>query len=226
MFFGSSFIARAFLGGHLWRRRHWHELCWQVWGNYGFLAVIMLATYWHVDEMNWQSNLLVAHIWIIAYTVEPLLPLLVEPRGEKAKQPLPPELKKGPVPPVLKWAGVAAFVAGIAIGGLLFINPVFMDQRWPWPLDPFDARVMAAFFVLAGLWAVHIYLAEDWAEARLGVLGLTLFAAANFAVWLVNLPQTDFSRNAVVVYGVTFGLFAAVFAFYYWRQEWRGRKRG
>jgi len=225
MFIGASFIARLFLGVHLWRRRQWHELRWQVWGNYGFLAVVMLATYWHVDEMNWQSSLLVAHIWVIAYTVEPLMLPLIEPRGEKSKQPLAPELRRGPLLAGLKWASAAALVAGVAIGGLLFINPEFMDRRWPWALDPFDARIMAAFFVLVALWAAHVYLAEDWAEARLGVQGLVLFAVSNLGVWLINLPVTDFGRNAVWAYGISFGLFAALFAFYYWRQE-RGARRG
>jgi len=219
MFIGASFLARAFLGVHLWRGKYWHELRWQEWGNYGFLVVIMLATFWHVDEMNWKTDIVVAHIWVIAYVVEPLMLPLITPRGPRKNEPLPAELQKGPVLMGLKWLSAAALVVGVSLAGLLFINPTFMDTRWPWTLDPFDARIMAAFLILGSLWAAHIYFAEDWAEARSGVTGLVLFASSNFVVWLINLPITDFSRNNVWTFGIGMGLFAALYAFYYWRHE-------
>jgi hypothetical protein len=219
MFIGVSFIARTYLGLHLWREKYWYRLRWQVWGNYGFLAVIALATFWHVEAMNWKADIVVAHIWVIAYIVEPLILPLVEPRGEQRNRPLPAELREGPIFMGLKWVCAAALVVGAAMAGLLLINPAFMNTRWPWPLDPFDARIMAAFPTLAALWAAHVYFAEDWAEAKLGVLGLALFAAGHFVVWLINLPSFDFSRHNVWSYGIVFGLFAALFAFYYWRQQ-------
>jgi hypothetical protein len=219
MFIGAAFIARTYMGIHLWRQKQWYRLRWQMWGNYGFLAVIMLATFWHVESMNWTSNIIIAHIWVLAYVVEPLMLFLIEPRGERANQPLPAELRQGPILMGLKWVCAAGFIIGIAIAGLLLINPAFMSTRWPWPLDAFDARVMAAFPTLVALWAVHVYFAHDWAEVRSGVLGLALFAAAEFVVWLVNLPTYDFSRNNVWTVGIVFGLFAVLLTFYYWRHE-------
>lgn len=97
MFIGAGFIARTFIGYFLWREKDWPKLRWQVAANYAFLIVIFLATYWHIDEMNWKSNLLVAHIWIIAYTAEPILLFLIEPRTAKANDPLPTELQRGSV---------------------------------------------------------------------------------------------------------------------------------
>lgn len=219
MFIGAAFIVRAYMGVHLWRQKHWYRLRWQMWGNYGFLAVIMLATFWHIESMNWASNIVVAHIWVIAYVFEPLMLVLVEPRGERANEPVPPELREGPIFAGLKWVCAAGFIIGIAIAGLLLINPAFMDTRWPWPLDTFDARIMAAFPALVALWAAHVYFARDWVEAKAGVLGLVLFAAGQFVVWLINLPTYDLSRNNVWTFGIIFGLFAIVLAFYYWRQE-------
>ena len=219
MFIGAAFIVRTYMGVHLWRQKQWYRLRWQMWGNYGFLAVIMLATFWHVDEMNWQSNLLIAHVWVLAYSIEPLMLALIEPRGERRHEPLPAEMRRGPILAGLKRLCAVALIVGVTLAGLLFINPEFMDTRWPWPLDPFDARIMAAVLVLAALWAAHIYFAEDWAEARAGVPGLVILATAEFGVWLVNLPGYDMSRNNVWSFGLAFGLFAVLFAFYYWRQE-------
>ncbi len=219
MFIGAAFIARTYMGLHLWRQTHWYRLRWQMWGNYGFLAVIMLATFWHVEAMNWTSNILIAHIWVIAYILEPLMLFLIEPRGERASEPVPPELRQGPILMGLKWLCAAAFIVGIAIAGLLLINPAFMSTRWPWPLDAFDARIMAAFPTLGALWAAYVYFARDWIEAKAAVLGLVIIGTGEFVVWLVNLPTYDFSRPNVWSFGIVFGLFAVLLTFYYWRQE-------
>ncbi len=176
MFIGAGFIARTYIGYYLWREKHWAMLRWQVNANYAFLFVIFLATYWHVDEMNWKSNIIVAHIWVLAYTIEPIMLYLLEPRGEASKTPLPAEFQEGPVLPGLKRVAVLGLVVAATLAGLFFINPRFMNTRWPWPLDPFNARIMAAFLILAGglvpggvfrrtmgrdqagcLWTIHLF---------------------------------------------------------------------
>ena len=219
MFIGAGFIARTFIGYFLWREKYWPKLRWQAAANYAFLIVIFLATYWHIGEMNWKSNLLVAHIWIVAYTVEPILLFLVEPKTPQAKAPLPPELLRGPIFPGLKNLVTFGLVVCVTIGGLAFINPQFLDTRWPWQLDPFDARIMAAFLALNALWCVTVYFAQDWAEIRLAVLGMTIYAVSNFIIWLVILPQLDAARKNVYTYGFAFGLFSILLIYYYWKHE-------
>ena len=221
MFIGAGFIDRAFIGYFLWREKYWPRLRWQVPANYAFLIVIFLATYWHIDEMNWHSSILVAHIWVLAYTVEPILLFLIEPRAPEARAPLPPELRGGPISAGLKALIAFGLVVCVTIGSLAFINPEFLDTRWPWPLDPFDARIMAAFFALNALWGVTTYFATDWGEIRLAVLGMTIFAVSNFIVWLYILPQLDRSRPNVYTYGVAFGFFAAALIYYFWKHERR-----
>lgn len=219
MFIGAGFIARAYLGVHLWRQQYWHRLRWQVWGNYAFLAVLLVATFWHVGEMNWSSNIWVAHIWVLAYIIEPLVLPLYEPRGEEAKAPIPDEKMQGPIFVGLKRVLLVGFVVGVTLGLLLFINPEFMDTRWPWPLDPFDARIMAAFPILVGLWALYGYLATDWAEIKPGILGSLLFTTAVFGVWAYNLPNYDPNRENIIQFGVITAVFALLLGYYYYRQE-------
>ena len=224
MFIGAAFLVRTFIGYHLWREKSWNRLTWQAWGNYAFLIVIFLATFWHIDEMNWKANIIVAHIWVIAYLVEPIVLPLVEPRGAQRNPPLLAEDRRGPVFNGLKWIALAGLIVSVMLAALMFINPQFLDTRWPWPLDPFDARIMAAFFALTAVWSLKVYLAEDWGEVRLAAFGLAIFAVAEFLVWLANLPLLDKSRPNVYTYGVGFGLFAGLLVYYSVRQELAGRK--
>ena len=219
MFVGAGFIDRILIGYFLWRESYWPRLRWQVAANYAFLIVIFLATYWHIDEMNWKTNIIVAHIWVLAYTVEPIMLFLLEPRVPEAKAPLPPELRRGPIFAGLKGVVALGLIIAVTIGSLAFINPKFLSTRWPWPLDPFDARIMAAFFALNALWCVTTYFADNWGEIRLAVLGMILFTVSNFIVWLVILPQLDKARHNVYTYGIGFGLFSIVLIYYFWRQE-------
>lgn len=219
LFLGAGFIVRAYLGVQLFRQPDWQRLRWQVWGNYAFLAVLLVATFWHINEMNWSSNIWVAHIWVLAYIIEPLVLPLYEPRGEEAKAPFPDELKQGPIFVGLKRVLLVGFVSGVALGLLLFINPEFMDTRWPWPLDPFDARIMSAFPILVGLWALYGYQAADWADIKPGILGCLMFTGALFFVWLVGLPNYDPNRENIIQFGIITAAFALLLGYYYIRQE-------
>jgi hypothetical protein len=101
--------------------------------------------------MNWHANIWVAHIWVVAYIAEPVLLPLFEPRDGGSRDPFPEAQKEGPILPGVKRVMVGVMLITVTVGGLLFINPEFMDTRWPWPLNPFDARILAAFPTLAGL---------------------------------------------------------------------------
>ncbi len=218
MFIGTSFILRTFLGWLLWREKYWYRLRWSMWGNFAFLGTILLATFWHVEAMNWKSNIWVAHIWVLAYILEPLMLPLLEPRGAESKQPLMNDLTRGPLLPGLKNTMIAIYLTTFTIGGLLVINPAFMDTRWPWPLDPFNARIMAAWPMGVGAWALAIYYSKDWAEVKPGVQMLILYALALFLVWLVTFSGYDPDRANRITLGVYSGLIAVLLGYYYWRQ--------
>ncbi len=226
MFIGAGFIVRTMIGYFLWREKYWYRLRWQSWGNYTFLALIFLATYWHIDEMNWKTSIIVAHIWVVAYTVEPLLLPLMEPWGEKRKEPFPEAEIRGPVLPGMQRIAAAGMVVSTAIAALMVLNPAFLNTRWPWELDPFNARVMAAFLGLAAVWCLEIYLARDWVEVRLAALGLVIFTLVEFIVWLVNLPGFDRQRENIAAVGIGFGVFMVLLAYFYIAQERAAVKRG
>lgn len=74
-------------------------------------------------------------------------------------------------------------------------NPAFTYTRWPWPLNPFNARIMAA-----------MYFGKDWAEIKMGVQTLVVYTAALFVVWLVMLSQYDPARQNGLTFGIAAGL--------------------
>ena len=226
MFLGTSFILRAFQGYHMWRAQNWYRLRWIRWGTYGFLAVIFSGTFWHVHEMNWGTNIIVAHIWVLAYIAEPLILPFIEPRDSAANFPVPAEIKLGPILPGLQNTLIIIIFVSATLGGLMFINPEFMDTRWSWSLAPFDARIMAAFLVGVVLWAAKMKLSEDWIEIRMGIQGFALYASVLFLVWGLAMfrGQIDLGRENVWTYGIGTAVMAGLLIYYYQKQESAAKK--
>jgi hypothetical protein len=219
VFIGTSFLLRVFIGISILRAKDWFRLRWVIWGNYAFLTVILIATFWHAAEMNWKSNLLLAHIWIIIYIFEPLVLPFLGPYGADSKAPVPPEMSEGPILDGLRRVLIAMVMVTTTMAGLLIINPQFMDTRWPWLLNPFNARVMAAWPAGVAIWCATMAFAKDWAEIKMGVQAMILYSSALFVAWLVTLSQYDTARHNIYTYGVVVGAIPILLAFYYWRQE-------
>jgi hypothetical protein len=221
LFIGGSFIFRLFLGYHLWREKYWYRLRWTVWGNAVFLGVIFVATFWHLAEMNWATNIIVAHLWLFAYILEPVLLPFAEPRGAEAEAPVPAEVSQGALLPLLKQSLFLVTLVGITIGALFFLSSEFLNdfRRWPWVLDEFNARIMAAWPAGMAFWAARMYFLKDWAEVKMGVQGIMVFLASQVLVWIISLPQYDPTRHNHWVVGILPGIMLLVLGYCYWRQE-------
>jgi hypothetical protein len=225
VFIGTSFLLRVFIGICILRAKDWFRLRWVVWGNYAFLTVILVATFWHVGEMNWRTNILLAHIWIIIYIFEPLVLPFLGPYGPETVAPVPAEKSEGPILVGLTRVLIGMVMVTTTIAGLLVISPQFIDTRWPWPLDPFDARIMAAWPAAVAVWCATMALGPDWAEIKMGMQALILYTIALFVAWLVTVPLFDMTRNNFWTYGIGLGVMAILLVYYYWRQEQRRPQR-
>lgn len=217
VFIGTAFVARAYLGFHLWREKYWWRLRWQVWGNLGFLTVVFLTTFWHVHEINWATNIIIAHVWVVAYAVEPLLLIVLEPRGEAASAPLPQDLREGPILPGLNRMLLVLYIFLTTLAGVFLLNPEFAATRWPWELTAFDARIMSAFFVLGALWALRVRYLDDWAEAKLAVRGLIILGLSLLIAYALTVSHYGPTNREV--YGVIIAVSTLIALYYYWRQE-------
>ena len=229
LFLAAGFMLRSYLGFHLWREKDWYPLRWSIHGDYVFLGVLFIATWWHINEMNWHLenagdglrifSLAIAHIWILAYTFEPLTIFLLSPRQPEASMPLPESLSEGPILPAMKGVLVGFFYLGIMVWALLFFNTEFANMRWPWELNAFDSRIMSAWPAACAVWAISMYCLKDWAEVKVGVRALLIFTLALFVIWMFTFMGYDPLRKNSLTYGVVSGLAALSLLYAYWKQE-------
>ncbi len=110
------------------------------------------------------------------------------------------------------------------IWALLFLAPEFANTRWPWELNPFDARIMSAWFAGISVWAITMYFLKDWAEVKMGVRSLLLFILGLLVVWVFAFPQYDLNHTEIasrqgLVFGLTLGIMAVWLLIAYWKQE-------
>lgn len=239
MFLGAGFLLRSYFGYHLWRDKYWYTLRWSMAGDFVFLGVLFITTWWHVQEMNWNLqgvsagvrifSLVITHVWILAYTFEPLTVFLVHPREAEAHAPLPPSLSEGELLPSLKSVLLAMFYLGAAFWALFFFTPEFANTRWPWELNPFDARIMSAWFGGVSVWSITMYFMKDWAEVKMGVRAILLFLLGLLAVWLFAssrypLNHTEIASRQALVYSFGLLVIVAWLSFAYWKQEQAHKK--
>ncbi len=218
-FIGAGYIFRTFFFLNAAREGSWLRLRWIVWGNLVFTGTLLLGTYWHADQFNWNPfQTPVAHIWIILYIFEPVSMLYLIPRGAlRAQAPV----SGGPLQPALKVFLV--FMAGILLmnGLLIVVNPEFAATRWPWELNPLDSRMVGAWFLGWAFWCGTMAFAFDWDEIRRAcqlflLTGVVLLAAA-IAFRDDFLP----GRGTVAGYMGALALFTIVMAGLYVLQERR-----
>jgi hypothetical protein len=235
LFLGSGFLLRSYYGYHIWREKDWYKLRWLAHGDYAFLGVLFVTTWWHIAEMNWHLTtdgeavriftLIMAHVWTLAYTFEPVTVYLLEPRGkdkEAAEVPVPAELSEGPILPFTKKTLLAVFYLSTVIFALLFFDTNFADSRWPWALNPFDSRIMSAFPAGVGVWAITMYFMKDWAEVKIGFTGIVLFFSALFLMSIVTMVVSPWwvpGEKNIPTFPIGTGIFAALLLYSYWKQH-------
>lgn len=239
MFLGVGFILRSYFGYHLWRDKYWYTLRWSLHGDYVFLGVLFVTTWWHISEMNWALqgvsdglrifSLTIAHVWMLAYTFEPLTIFLLHPHDAAANAPIPAELSEGELQPVLKNALLAIFYVAAGFWAVLFFTPEFANTRWPWELNAFDSRIMSAWFAGSSVWAVTMYFMKDWAEVKIGVRALLFFILGLLGLSLFAFPRFSFDHTAIasrqaLVFTVSVAMMSVWLLYAYWKQE-QARKK-
>jgi hypothetical protein len=222
-FIGAGYIFRTVFFLYVAREPNWLRLRWMVWGNLAFTGALLLASYWHIDQFLWPQFVPpTAHIWLILYVFEPVAMLYLIPRGIfRAETPL----VAGPLHPLFR--KFLILVAGLLLmhGLLLVINPEFAALRWPWELNPLDARIIAAWFLGWSVWSGTMAFARDWAEIRAAAALFVVNGVALTAVSLVFGGElaTGRTTTASFVWGVA--ALTAVMAAFSIVQERRARSR-
>jgi hypothetical protein len=234
LFLGAGFILRSYFGYHLWRDKYWYTIRWSLYGDYAFLSVLFISTWWHISEMNWHLegvsdslrlfSLVIVHVWLLAYTFEPLTVFLLHPRDAEANAPVPTNLSEGELQMPLKSALLAIFYIGTAMWALFFFTPAFANTRWAWELNAFDSRIMSAWFAGSAVWSITMYFMKDWAEVKTGVRALTFLILGWLGVWIIGsshypLNNTKIAGQQGLTYAIALTIIAVWLLYAYWRQE-------
>lgn len=218
-FIGAGYIFRTAFFLNAARESNWLRLRWIVWGNLVFTGTLLFATYWHADEFHWNPfQTPLAHLWIILYIFEPVTMLYLIPR--RIFQAVPPPTG-GPLHPALK-----AFLVGLAglllMNGLLIVvNPEFAATRWPWQLNPLDARIVGAWFLGWATWSATMAFARDWDEIQVAARLLMLNGVALLVTVVVFRDDFLPGRGTVWGYGGALAIGTAIMGGLYVLQERR-----
>ncbi len=221
-FIGAGYIFRTAFFLYVAREPNWLRLRWIVWGNLAFTGVLLLATFWHIEQFSWpQFSPPTAHIWVILYIFEPVSMIFLIPRGIfRAAAPA----TGGPIHPLFR--KFLVLVTGLLLmhSLLLIINPEFAATRWPWELNPLDARMIAAWFLGWSVWAGTMALVRDWDEVRVAARLFMLNGVALAATFVVFGGEFTPGRSTITSYvGGILGLTAVMAAFYVVQERRRPR---
>jgi hypothetical protein len=169
-------------------------------------------------------SLIITHVWILAYTFEPLTVFLLHPRDPQANAPVPANLSEGEIQPAMRSALGATFFLSAAVWAILFLSPEFANTRWPWELNPFDSRIMSAWFAGGSVWAITMYFMKDWAEIKVGVRALMIFIIGELLVWILFSSRFPLNSTSIAVqqgwtYGISLAVMSVWYLYAYWKQQ-------
>ena len=92
-------------------------------------------------------------------------------------------------------------------------------MRWPWELNPFDSRIIAAWPAACAAWCITMYGMKDWAEIKIGVRSILLFVLALFVIWIFTFAGYDPARKNGLTFGIGTAVLSAALIYAYWKQE-------
>ncbi|HEX6108146.1 MAG TPA: hypothetical protein VFZ02_01940 [Ktedonobacteraceae bacterium] len=200
---GIYFFTRVFLA------KQWHLV------KLGFLPVTVfasllgIATLLHWDRFNHSH--ISFYTWALLYFTTPFLVFAVWLRN-RMTDPGSAEPGEMIIPPVIRlFIGVIGVIT-LAVGLLLFLQPLLMIRIWPWLLTPLTARVVGAMFALPGVVGLGIALEPRWSAARIileaQALSIAMILIATARAW------SDFNQSNPLTWffvgGLSFLLVALV----------------
>lgn len=223
VFIGAGYIFRTFFFLNVARETNWFRLRWIVWGNLVFTGVLLFATYWHAQEFLWNPFVSpVAHIWIVLYVFEPILMLYLLPRGILGAE-APPT--GGPIHGLFRRWLILVCGTLLMFGLLPFLNPEFAANRWPWELNPLDARMVSAWFLGWAAWSGTLAFATDWDEIRTAVRLFIVNGVALAAVAIAFRETFIPDRGSAAAFTIAIVVMTAIMFGFLVLQE-RARPRG
>jgi hypothetical protein len=106
-------------------------------------------------------------------------------------------------------------------GLLILVNPEFAASRWPWELNPLDARMVAAWFLGWSVWCGTMAFAQDWDEIRTAARLFILNGVALLAVTVIFRDEFLPGRGTAIGFVVALAVGTGVMAGFHVLQDRR-----
>ncbi len=206
-------LTAAFLGAAYWSAaafewsaasaRTWAEARIAVPAVLVFTVLTLIATLVHLGKFHLGSSFGVATqavtwIWIMIYTVVPVLMVVLWVRQSRTPGVDPPRTRRLP-----SWLRVVVSVQALAmlvVGVGLFVAPNETADLWPWKLTPLTARAVGAWAFSLGLAAVHVLLEDDARRVKPAAIAYVVFGGLEL-VSVLRYPDTGhWSSTSGVLY--------------------------
>ncbi|RBY92941.1 hypothetical protein DQ241_02595 [Blastococcus sp. TF02A-30] len=146
-----------------------------------FVVLTLVATLLHIDRMHFDDDFgslsalakAAAWFWLAVYVVIPVAMAVLVVRQERVPGDDPPP--RHPVPLALRVPLALEAAVLVVVGAVIYVRPSTADRLWPWPLQPFTARVVAAWLLAFGLAACLAAVAGDLRRLRTSTIAYTVF---------------------------------------------------
>jgi hypothetical protein len=172
------------------------------------LAIVLLAaTLIHADRFRWDHA--ATWLWTAVYAaLAPATILLALRQSRLAPETsVTPDERLGRVrAPSL---ALGSILAAVALA--LFSAPDWLLERWPWPITPLIARVLAGWYLLAALTLLYVSVTAR----RANELPLTYGVVACWSLLTLPIPliYSESMRTGAALYWPFIALHAAVLVF-------------
>jgi hypothetical protein len=166
---------------------------------------IFVVSLIHLDLFDFSTPQ--TWIWMVAYGVYPVIALWLvwahrdHLTGSAAGAPAP------------RGVNVYLAVQGavlLLLAAALFLAPAAMVDRWPWPITDSLAQLYAAPFLSYALGSLLLSRTPGWAQLRVGLVTMAVFAAG---VLIASLIHRDLFSASEPADRLWFGLFAVAAAY-------------
>lgn len=216
---GAGYLGGAYFFGRVLAERRWHR----VGGGFPPVAVFTLfmlaATLLHWDTFDpghWPF-----WVWLVLYVATPVLVTVVW-RQNRRRDPGTPEPGDALLSPAAGGVMIAAGALLVALALTMFALPDAAAARWPWPLTPLTARVLAGWLALLGVGALTLRAERRWSAWRIPLQSIMLWQALLAVAFLLH--REGFGPGGPLNWFTLFtlgGLLAAA-AFYFRMERQRG----
>jgi hypothetical protein len=209
---GAGYLSSILIAPMAMREKYWSRSQTSFIGFLPGLALILLATFLHLDRFHFNSPILlarlVAWLWLIGYlviTVVMLVMLYLQMRQ--------PEPEAPPVTPLPGWlrALFALVAAGaLALSATLLVSPTTLIPLWPWQLTPLVGRMFGAFLAAQGSSALLALYANDCHKVKIMCTGYILFVLLQLVAIARYSSQLNLQvSGGVAAYALLLGLILA-----------------